>query len=213
MVQHRASRGALEKPYNLEVLPDYFSKEPNGWARWAVGSTCPISSAGRDDIAEEMQAWAAKGYQLMVHVNGDGATEVVLNAFEKVMAEIPPNLRSCIDWSTSPSRPWSRSNGPRSSIWASVTPYAMLDTGGTRSATLLTFLRTLFHPNPFNLFLPLTSVALLYSSNVTRYDDQDFAFSSSSWHMSSRIYNAVLSTVQGRATRGVFAENERSGCF
>jgi predicted amidohydrolase YtcJ len=81
---------ALEKPYNLEVLPDYFCKEPNGWARWAVGSTCHINDAGTDDIAEEMQAWATKGYQLMVHVNGDCAAEVVLKAFDKVVAAVPP---------------------------------------------------------------------------------------------------------------------------
>jgi predicted amidohydrolase YtcJ len=82
---------ALEKPYNPGALPAYFSKEPNGWARWAVQSTCPIHDAGPDDIAEEMKAWAAKGYQLMVHVNGDCAAEVVLNAFDQVRTADPPN--------------------------------------------------------------------------------------------------------------------------
>ncbi|EXJ72113.1 uncharacterized protein A1O5_04617 [Cladophialophora psammophila CBS 110553] len=81
---------ALETPYNRKMLPNYFRKEPNGWARWAVGSTCPISNAGSDDITEEMLAWATKGYQLMVHVNGDCAAEVVLDAFERIMAAVPP---------------------------------------------------------------------------------------------------------------------------
>jgi predicted amidohydrolase YtcJ len=81
---------ALDQPYNSDVLPSYFSKEPNGWARWAVKSTCPINNAGTDDITEEMLAWATKGYQLMVHVNGDCAAQVVLNAFDKVIAAVPP---------------------------------------------------------------------------------------------------------------------------
>jgi predicted amidohydrolase YtcJ len=82
---------ALEKPYNLKVLPDYFCNDPNGWTRWAVESTCPIRDAGLDNIAEEMQAWATEGYQLMVHVNGDCAAEVVLNAFDQIVAAVPPN--------------------------------------------------------------------------------------------------------------------------
>jgi predicted amidohydrolase YtcJ len=81
--------GALEKPYNLEVLPKYFSNKPNGWARWAVPPKCHIDNTGCYDIAEEMQAWATKGYQLMVHANGDCAAEAVLNAYDQVMAAIP----------------------------------------------------------------------------------------------------------------------------
>ncbi|KAE9369126.1 amidohydrolase 3 [Stipitochalara longipes BDJ] len=81
---------ALEKSYNKKFLPDYFCEEPNGWARWAVGSTCPIDNTACEQIADEMLAWAIKGYQLMVHVNGDCAAEVVLNAFEKVVAIVPP---------------------------------------------------------------------------------------------------------------------------
>jgi predicted amidohydrolase YtcJ len=80
---------ALEKQYNTDVLPCYFSKDPNGWARWSVGSTCPIDT-GSGCIADEMQAWAAKGYQLMVHVNGDCAADVVLDAFDQVVAAVPP---------------------------------------------------------------------------------------------------------------------------
>ena len=33
--------------------------------------------------------WAKRGYQLMVHVNGDCASEVVLDAFERLKIELP----------------------------------------------------------------------------------------------------------------------------
>jgi predicted amidohydrolase YtcJ len=43
----------------------------------------------KDNIATEMQWWASRGYQLMVHVNGDCASEVVLDAFEKLHTPDP----------------------------------------------------------------------------------------------------------------------------
>ncbi|KAM0489979.1 hypothetical protein ACHAP8_012042 [Fusarium lateritium] len=81
--------GALEDQYKSELLPEYFWGAPWGWARWKVRKTCHITPFTQFDIFEEMEKWAKKGYQLMVHVNGDCATEVVLDAFEKLQADIP----------------------------------------------------------------------------------------------------------------------------
>lgn len=81
---------ALEQPYEPLTLPTYFSNDPNGWAGWAVGTKCPVSDAGSNQIVTEMLAWAQRGYQLMVHANGDCATEVVLDAYETVIKACPP---------------------------------------------------------------------------------------------------------------------------
>lgn len=80
--------GALESPY-YRMLPSYFSNSPNGWARWQVNETCKITPLTDFDIGTEMQKWASRGYQLMVHVNGDCATEVVLKAFENLQTPDP----------------------------------------------------------------------------------------------------------------------------
>ena len=84
--------GALEEKYLPEMIPDYFQNAPYGWARWEVKDTCHITPETPYDIAEEMQNWASRGYQLMVHTNGDCSTEVVLDAFEKLQTP-DPNLR------------------------------------------------------------------------------------------------------------------------
>ncbi|RGP81388.1 amidohydrolase 3 [Fusarium longipes] len=76
--------GALEEQYKNELLPEYFWGAPYGWARWKVRKTCHITPFTQLDIAAEMERWASRGYQLMVHVNGDCASEVVLDAFEKL---------------------------------------------------------------------------------------------------------------------------------
>ncbi|KPM41117.1 hypothetical protein AK830_g5417 [Neonectria ditissima] len=84
--------GALEEKYELDMLPSYFQNAPYGWAAWEVNDTCHITPASNRDIYTEMQMWASLGYQLMVHVNGDCASEVVMDAFERL--ETPnPNLR------------------------------------------------------------------------------------------------------------------------
>jgi hypothetical protein len=82
---------ALDQPYELDALPSYFQKEPNGWARWDVPSSSPIHNKTQGPIVDEMLKWAKRGYQLMVHVNGDCAAEVVLKAFEHVRS-ISPSL-------------------------------------------------------------------------------------------------------------------------
>ncbi|KAK7429478.1 hypothetical protein QQZ08_004070 [Neonectria magnoliae] len=84
--------GALEEKYKLEMLPNYFQPAPYGWAGWEVNDTCHIKPATDSDIYTEMQKWASLGYQLMVHVNGDCASEVVMDAFEKLKTP-NPNLR------------------------------------------------------------------------------------------------------------------------
>ncbi|KAF4951278.1 hypothetical protein FGADI_7591 [Fusarium gaditjirri] len=81
--------GALEEQYENELLPEYFWGAPYGWARWKVRKTCHITPFSQYDIATEMQEWASRGYQLMVHVNGDCASEVVLDAFEKLKTPDP----------------------------------------------------------------------------------------------------------------------------
>lgn len=80
---------ALEQPYEPKILPAYFKDEPNGWAGWKVGPTCHITDAGTNDIVTEMLTWARRGYQLMVHANGDCASQVVLNAYEAVVKAVP----------------------------------------------------------------------------------------------------------------------------
>jgi predicted amidohydrolase YtcJ len=77
---------ALTQPYNPDTLPSYLCKY--GWSRWSVEPTCPVKSV-KDHIEDQMLKWAERGYQLMVHVNGDCATEVVLQAFENVAAAQP----------------------------------------------------------------------------------------------------------------------------
>ncbi|SPJ74492.1 uncharacterized protein FTOL_04223 [Fusarium torulosum] len=84
--------GALEEKYKSELLPTYFQHSPYGWARWEVNETCHIKPATDYNIATEMQKWASRGYQLMVHVNGDCASEVVLDAFENLHTP-DPNIR------------------------------------------------------------------------------------------------------------------------
>jgi predicted amidohydrolase YtcJ len=81
--------GALEEKYKSELLPKYFQHSPYGWARWEVHDTCHIKPATDYNIATEMQKWASRGYQLMVHVNGDCASEVVLDAFENLHTPDP----------------------------------------------------------------------------------------------------------------------------
>ncbi|KAJ4138642.1 hypothetical protein NW768_002493 [Fusarium equiseti] len=81
--------GALEEQYKNELLPEYFWGAPWGWARWKVRKTCHITPFTQFDIFEEMMKWASRGYQLMVHVNGDCASEVVLDAFERLKSELP----------------------------------------------------------------------------------------------------------------------------
>ncbi|KAM5345991.1 hypothetical protein ACJ41O_011852 [Fusarium nematophilum] len=88
--------GALEERYKEDMLPSYFRESPHGWAGWEVKATCKIKPATHNDIGEEMQKWASRGYQLMVHVNGDCASEVVLDAFEKLHTP-DPNLRHRIE--------------------------------------------------------------------------------------------------------------------
>ncbi|KAH6876556.1 amidohydrolase family-domain-containing protein [Thelonectria olida] len=87
--------GALEEPY-YEMLPSYFRHSPCGWADWKVHDTCKIEPATHNDIRTEMRKWASRGYQLMVHVNGDCASEVVLDAFENLDSPFP-NIRHRID--------------------------------------------------------------------------------------------------------------------
>ncbi|WZH48426.1 amidohydrolase family-domain-containing protein [Fusarium acuminatum] len=81
--------GALEEKNKSELLPTYFQHAPYGWARWEVNKTCHITTATPYNIGTEMQKWASRGYQLMVHVNGDCASEVVLDAFEKLHTPDP----------------------------------------------------------------------------------------------------------------------------
>ena len=80
---------ALEQPYESEALPSYFEDEPYGWARWDVLPSCPIHNKTQGPIVDEMLKWAKRGYQLMIHVNGDCAAEVVLDAFEQVRSISP----------------------------------------------------------------------------------------------------------------------------
>ncbi|KAF4985135.1 hypothetical protein FDECE_16794 [Fusarium decemcellulare] len=82
--------GALEQQYKNDMLPGYFGPPPYyGWARWEVHDTCKVKPLTHDNIYTEMQKWASRGYQLMVHVNGDCASEVVLDAFEKLHTPNP----------------------------------------------------------------------------------------------------------------------------
>ena len=78
---------ALEERYESKALPSYFECAPYGWARWDVLSSCPIPNSGQGPIVDEMLKWAKGGYQLMVHVNGDCAAEVVLDAFKQVRSD------------------------------------------------------------------------------------------------------------------------------
>lgn len=73
---------------------------------WADGSTQGFTGAleepylgdrgrGRlnhdeDDLREQMRHWHRAGWQILVHSNGDRATEQVLRCFEAVLAEDPP---------------------------------------------------------------------------------------------------------------------------
>ena len=75
---------ALSQEYNPQMLPSYFSGDPNGWARWEVSTAWPMKNQPTVPIVGEMQTWAKLGYQLMVHVNGDEAAEVVMNAFRQI---------------------------------------------------------------------------------------------------------------------------------
>ncbi len=75
---------ALKDEYNPKMLPSYFSTNPNGWARWIVPESFPIVPRPKDDIFTEMSYWASRGYQLMVHVNGDCAAEVVIEAYKNL---------------------------------------------------------------------------------------------------------------------------------
>ena len=81
-----------DQPYEEEALPSYFNDAPYGWARWDVPPSSHIRNKTQGPIVDEMVKWAGRGYQLMVHVNGDCAAEVVLNAFKQVRDISPSSI-------------------------------------------------------------------------------------------------------------------------
>jgi len=58
--------------------PGYYDGTPNG-----------VWNVGPDDLDRLLLAWHREGFQVHIHTNGDEASEVALNAVERVLAEAP----------------------------------------------------------------------------------------------------------------------------
>ncbi|KAK6354649.1 hypothetical protein TWF696_003789 [Orbilia brochopaga] len=81
---------AVKQDYRLEHFPAYFNNRTKGVLVWPDANQV---DGGRDGynttLREEMLKWMQRGYQIMVHSNGDRSSQVVMDAYEDIFAAYP----------------------------------------------------------------------------------------------------------------------------
>ncbi|KAK6517073.1 hypothetical protein TWF506_006951 [Arthrobotrys conoides] len=79
---------AVKQNYLPEHFPAYFAGKEKGVLVWPDSANSG-ESAYNTTMYDEMVKWLNRGYQIMVHANGDRASDIVLGNFEKIFKEYP----------------------------------------------------------------------------------------------------------------------------
>ncbi|KAK6333790.1 hypothetical protein TWF730_003973 [Orbilia blumenaviensis] len=79
---------AVKQKYLLEHFPGYFKDHEKGVLVWPDGAP-EGESAFNTTMYNEMLKWLNRGYQLMIHANGDRASDIVLGNFQKIFEKYP----------------------------------------------------------------------------------------------------------------------------
>ncbi|KAK6533996.1 hypothetical protein TWF281_005336 [Arthrobotrys megalospora] len=79
---------AVKQKYLPNHFPAYFEHKENGVLVWPDGAKIG-ESAFNTTMYDEMLKWLNRGYQLMIHANGDRASDIVLGNFEKIFKRYP----------------------------------------------------------------------------------------------------------------------------
>ncbi|KAF3229487.1 hypothetical protein TWF191_001209 [Orbilia oligospora] len=74
---------AVKQNYLSEHFPTYFAGKEKGVLVWPDSANVG-ESAFNTTMYDEMLKWLNRGYQLMIHANGDRASDIVLGNFEKI---------------------------------------------------------------------------------------------------------------------------------
>ncbi|KAF3933057.1 hypothetical protein ABW20_dc0107729 [Dactylellina cionopaga] len=80
---------AVKSSYLPKHFPEYFGNRTNGVLVWPDGQKNPPPSVYNSTMYAEMVKWMKRGYQIMIHSNGDLSTQIVLDNFEKISVECP----------------------------------------------------------------------------------------------------------------------------
>ncbi|RVD80428.1 uncharacterized protein DFL_008325 [Arthrobotrys flagrans] len=79
---------AVKQNYLSEHFPAYFEGKKKGVLVWPDSANSG-ESAFNTTMYDEMLKWLNRGYQLMIHANGDRASDIVLGNFEKIFKKYP----------------------------------------------------------------------------------------------------------------------------
>ncbi|EWC47431.1 hypothetical protein DRE_00399 [Drechslerella stenobrocha 248] len=77
---------AVKHDYLLKHFPAYFHNRTRGVLVWP---DAPQSRGYNVTLRDEIYTWMNKGYQIMVHSNGDRASDMVLDAYASIFAQYP----------------------------------------------------------------------------------------------------------------------------
>ncbi|KAK6356754.1 hypothetical protein TWF718_001096 [Orbilia javanica] len=81
---------AVKQNYLPDHFPTYFEGKEKGVLVWPDGAGDGESAFNSTtNMHDEMLQWLNLGYQLMIHANGDRASDIVLGNFEKIFTEHP----------------------------------------------------------------------------------------------------------------------------
>ncbi|KAF3920281.1 hypothetical protein AA313_de0208814 [Arthrobotrys entomopaga] len=81
---------AVEEPYLPIHFPEYFGNRTRGVLVWpSDNSSVYQPSAYNTSLYSEMLKWMQRGYQIMLHANGDQASQIVLDNFDKIYTAYP----------------------------------------------------------------------------------------------------------------------------
>ncbi|EPS39818.1 hypothetical protein H072_6348 [Dactylellina haptotyla CBS 200.50] len=81
---------AVNSPYKLDHFPTYFGNRTTGVLVWPDGqSKANNTSSYNTTMRQEMTKWMRRGYQIMLHSNGDRASQIVLDNFAAIYAQDP----------------------------------------------------------------------------------------------------------------------------
>ncbi|KAF3919168.1 hypothetical protein ABW21_db0209579 [Orbilia brochopaga] len=81
---------AVKQDYLLDHFPDYFDGRTKGVLVWSDADKTGSARTGYNiTLREEMLKWMQRGYQIMVHSNGDRSSQFVMDAYEDIFSSYP----------------------------------------------------------------------------------------------------------------------------